>query len=223
MMMKPKNEGGNTISPSEACNALLWRIFSFLAHACGVAKNRIPPMAGCSNLSIHFVHINLAQTKAKKESLVDELKKLFEKASILVFVNFHGLSVAKERKLRGEFRKNEIKYKVAKKTLLKRVFDALGLKEVPKLEGEVGVAAGYGEVTEVPRIISQFIKKEKEGLKILGGIYEANFVDDAMIKRLASIPSREILLTQFAFILSQPVASLARALSKVSEKLSANK
>ncbi|MBI4059542.1 50S ribosomal protein L10, partial [Candidatus Giovannonibacteria bacterium] len=152
------------------------------------------------------------QTRAKKELLVGELKKLFEKASILVFVNFHGLSVAKERKLRGEFRKNEIKYKVAKKTLLKRVFEALGLKDIPKLEGEVGVAAGYGEVTETPRIISQFIKKEKEGLKIIGGIYESKFADENVIKHLAAIPSREILLTQLAFILSQPAAGLARVL-----------
>ena len=52
----------------------------------------------------------MAQARKQKESIVEELKKLFEKASILVFVNFHGLSVAKERKLRGEFRKNEIKY-----------------------------------------------------------------------------------------------------------------
>ncbi len=165
----------------------------------------------------------MAQARKQKESIVEELKKLFEKASILVFVNFHGLSVAKERKLRGEFRKNEIKYKVAKKTLLKRVFEALGLKDVPKLEGEVGVAAGYGEVTETPRIISQFIKKEREGLKIIGGIYESKFADENIIKRLAAIPSREILLTQLAFILSQPAASLARVLSKVNEKLSANK
>lgn len=165
----------------------------------------------------------MAQTKAKKESLVSELKKLFEKASILVFVNFHGLSVAKERKLRGEFRKNEIKYKVAKKTLLKRALEAVGLADVPKLEGEIGIAAGYGEVTEAPRIISQFIRKEKEGLKIVGGIYESKFADENIIKRLAAIPSREVLLTQLAFILSQPVAGLARVLSKVNEKLSANK
>ncbi|HEY4527806.1 MAG TPA: hypothetical protein VJL09_02070, partial [Candidatus Paceibacterota bacterium] len=70
---------------------------------------------------------------------------------------------------------------------------------------------------------SQFIKKEREGLKIIGGIYESKFADENIIKRLAAIPSREILLTQLAFILSQPAASLARVLSKVNEKLSANK
>lgn len=162
-------------------------------------------------------------TKAKKTAIIDELKKLFEKASILVFVNFHGLSVAKERKLRREFRKNEIKYKVAKKTLLKRALEAVGLADMPKLEGEIGIAAGYGEVTEAPRIISQFIKKEKDGLKIIGGIYESKFADESIIKRLGSIPSREILLTQLAFILSQPVAGLARSFKEVEKKLSVNK
>ena len=85
----------------------------------------------------------MPQTKQKKSELIEELKKLFDKASILVFVNFHGLSVAKERKLRKVFRLSEIKYKVSKKTLLKRVLDAVGFTDVPKLEGEVGVAAGW--------------------------------------------------------------------------------
>ena len=98
-----------------------------------------------------------------------------------------------------------------------------------KLEGEVGVVSGFGEVTEPPRLVQQFIKKDlpagkagKEGLKILGGVYESKFVDAEMIKRLAAIPSREILLTQLAFMLSQPVASLARALQEVEKKLSSN-
>ena len=154
-------------------------------------------------------------TKAKKQSIIEELEKLFEKASILVFVNFHGLSVSKERRLRNEFRKQEIKYKVAKKSLLKRVLESLGYADVPKLEGEVGVVAGYGEVTQGPQIISKFIKAEKDGLKIIGGIYEAKYVDENVIKQLASIPSREVLLTQLAFMLTQPVASFARALSEV--------
>ena len=163
-------------------------------------------------------------TKAKKIEIIEELKKLFQKASILVFVNFHGLSVAKERKLRSLLRKAEIKYKVAKKTLLRRV-----LPDLPKLEGEIGIVAGYGEVTEAPGIISKFIKEEgglpagRQGLKIIGGIYESKFADESIIKRLGSIPSLEILLTQLAFILSQPIASLARSFKEVEKKLSANK
>src|SRR3989344_5534596 len=157
-------------------------------------------------------------TREKKEIIITDLKKLFDKASIFVFVNFHGLSVAKERKLRNELRKSRIKYKVAKKSLLKRVLDAAGFADVPKLDGEIGVIAGYGEVLEPPQIIAKFIKAQKEGLKIIGGIYESKFVDDSVIKRLEAIPSQEILLTQLAFILTQPVASFARALQEVSKK-----
>ena len=168
----------------------------------------------------------MSTTKKQKKSIVQELKKLFEKASILVFVNFHGLSVAKERKLRGEFRKSEVKYKVAKKTLLKRALGAMGLTDAPKLEGEIGIAAGYGEATEPPALISKFIKTEfrglsadRRGLKIIGGIYESKFVDGDVIGRLAAIPPREVLLTQLAFILSQPMASLARVFKEVEKKI----
>jgi len=161
-------------------------------------------------------------TKAKKNTIVDELKNAWEKASILVFVNFHGLSVAKASKLRRELRKSEIGYKVVKKTLLRRVLESLGFSGTQKLEGEVGIISGFGEVTEPPRLIQQFIKKEREGLKILGGIYELKFVDAEVIKCLAAIPSQEVLLTQLAFMLSQPVASFARALQEVEKKLSSN-
>ena len=120
--------------------------------------------------------------------------------------------------MRNELRKAEVSYKVAKKSLLKRVLDEAGFTDIPKLEGEIGVVAGYGEVIEPPQIIAKFIKAEREGLKIIGGIYEAKFVDDKVIKQLSAIPSREVLLTQLAFILTQPVASFARVLSEVSKK-----
>ena len=167
----------------------------------------------------------MPQTKAKKESLVSELTKGLNGASILVFLNFHGLSVAKERKLRNELRKASVSYKVSKKTLLKRVLESLGFADVPKLEGEVVIAAGFGEANEPPQIISKFIKAEgslpagRQGLKILGGVYESKFVDADVVKRLAAIPTREVLLTQLAFILTQPVAGFARALQEVSKKV----
>src|SRR3989344_5997874 len=135
-------------------------------------------------------------TREKKETIIADLKKLFEKASILVFVNFHGLSVAKERKLRGQFRGAEIKYKVAKKTLLKKALESAGF-------------------TDTPALTAKFIKAEKEGLKIIGGIYEARYVGADIIKQLGAIPSREVLLTPVAFILSQPVRRLARVLKEV--------
>ena len=159
-------------------------------------------------------------TKSKKQSVIEEYSKTLKGKSLLVFVNFHGLSVAKSTKLRKELRTLGVGYNVLKKTLLKRVLDSFGFTDVPKLQGEVGVVYTSGDVTEAPRAVAKFIKQEKEGLAILGGIYESKFVGDDVIKRLAAIPSREVLLTQLAFILTQPVASLARALQEVQKKSS---
>lgn len=141
---------------------------------------------------------------------------------MLMFVNFHGLSVAKSTKLRKELRALGIGYNVVKKTLLKRVLDSFGFTDVPTLNGEVGVVYSSGDVTEAPRVVAKFIKQEKEGLAILGGIYESKFVGDDVIKRLAAIPSREILLTQLAFILTQPMAGFARAVEEVRQKSAAS-
>ncbi|MEK9175608.1 MAG: 50S ribosomal protein L10, partial [Patescibacteria group bacterium] len=105
-------------------------------------------------------------------------------------------------------------------TLLRRVLDSLGYEDVQQFIGEVVVVYTQGDITEAPRTVVKFIKQEKEGLAILGGIYESRFVGEDMIKRLAAIPSREVLLTQLAFIITQPVANLARALYEVSKSKS---
>lgn len=156
-------------------------------------------------------------TRAQKEKIIEDLKKIIGGASVLVFVNFHGLSVAKTRNVRSELRKVGIAYKVAKKTLLRRAADAAGLGDMPEWEGEIGVAAGYGDATEAPRILAKFAKGNGE-LKIAGGFYEHAFVDAGVMNSLASVPSREALLTQLAFMLTQPVAGLARAINEVSKK-----
>ena len=155
-------------------------------------------------------------TRKQKEAIIGDLKKIIEKASVLVFVNFHGLSVARTREARREMKKAGIVYKVAKKTLLKRALEAAGFGEMPAMEGEIGVAAGYGDATEAPRILAKFAK-ENEELKIAGGFYEQAFADASVMKRLASIPSREALLAQLAFMLTQPVAGFARAINEVSK------
>ena len=154
-------------------------------------------------------------TKTKKQSIIEEYSKALKGQALLMFVNFHGLSVAKSTKLRRELRMLGIGYNVLKKTLLKRVLDSLGYTDVPRLQGEVGVIYTNGDTTDAPRAVTKFIKQEKEGLSILGGIYESQFVGDDMIKCFASIPSREILLTQLAFILNQPMARCARVLQEV--------
>ena len=157
----------------------------------------------------------MAITKAKKGEILEELKKLFEKASILVFVGFRGLSVAKMSKLRKALRQVGAEFKVAKKRLIKRVLDGFGFSgSLPDLKGEVGVLSASGDAVEPAQVLSKFAKdKEYEGLSILGGVFEKGFVAGAAIKQLASIPSREVLLGQLVYAISSPLRGFVGVLS----------
>ncbi|OGF63558.1 50S ribosomal protein L10 [Candidatus Giovannonibacteria bacterium RIFCSPLOWO2_01_FULL_44_40] len=176
-------------------------------------------------------------TRKQKEEAIKKLKEKFGASGFVAFLNFHGLSVAKGMGLRRALKKTGADYLVSKKTLLGVAAKDAGLSLDKKaLEGEVGAvfARGEDEALAASKEVAAFARKNKDMLKIIGGFWSAPkgrdlayggqnaWIDAAEIKRLASIPSREVLLTQLAFMLSQPMASLARVLSEVEKKLQVN-
>ena len=133
------------------------------------------------------------------------------------------MSVSKVTELRRNLRKEGSEYVVAKKTLLGVAAKESGLTvDQKKLTGEVAmVLGGTSEESALgsAKQIMQFAKKNAEIVKVVGGFWGKEWIDMDYIKRLSAIPTREVLLTQLAFMLTQPMASLARALQEVSKKL----
>jgi len=166
--------------------------------------------------------------RKQKEEKVKELKKKISSSNFVAFLNFHKLSVKKAMELRRALRKANGDYVVSKKTLISVAAKESGLEiDKKKLEGEIGVAFGGDKedtMLSIAKEIANFAKKNSEMLKIIGGIWSANsagggeWADVNQVKRLASIPGKEVLLTQLAFMLNQPISSLARILSEVSKK-----
>ena len=159
------------------------------------------------------------------------MKDKLSLSGFVAFLNFHKLSVAKATGLRRALKKAGGDYMVSKKTLISIASKEVGFEiDKKKLEGEVGIAiAGKSEdaILAISKEITTFAKKNAEMLKIIGGIWSAEFgggewSDADQIKRLAAIPGRDVLLTQLAFMLSQPMASLARVLNKLSENKGQN-
>lgn len=174
----------------------------------------------------------MPKTKIQKQEIVKTLKDKLNSAGFMAFLNFHGLSVTKAMELRRALRKINADYMVSKKTLISTAAKEAGLIVDKKiLEGEIGVVFsphGEEEVLAISKEIVIFAKKNPEMLKVVGGIWPTNppaggnggaWIDIDQIKRMASIPSREVLLTQLAFILNQPMASLARVLKEVEQKI----
>jgi len=163
----------------------------------------------------------MSKTKTQKQEAVKTLKDKLNLSGFIAFLNFHKLSVAKATDLRRALKKAGGDYLVSKKTLIYIAAKEAGWDvDKNKLEGEVGVAvAGKNEdaILAISKEIALFAKKNAEMLKIIGGIWNGEWADVDQIKRLAAIPGRDVLLTQLAFMLSQPMASLARVLNKLSE------
>jgi len=156
--------------------------------------------------------------KSKKEEIVKDLEKTIKDSQSLVFVNFHGLKVSDETILRRELRKEGVGYKVSRKTLLARALKGKAEGEIPELAGEVAVAYSKDEIAS-PREIHNFQKNHKGiVLSILGGIFEGKFVGKEMMMELATIPSREVLLSKIAYLLKSPMQRLAIAVGEVAKK-----
>ncbi len=155
--------------------------------------------------------------KSKKEEIIKDLEGAITDSKSLVFVNFHGLKVSDETSLRQDLRKEGVNYKVSRKTLLKRALSGKAEGEVPELTGEVAIAYSQDEIAS-PREVYNFQKTHKGMLNILGGIFEGKFIGGERMMEIATIPSREVLLSKIAFLLQSPMQRLAIAVNEVAKK-----
>ncbi|MDQ5954978.1 MAG: large subunit ribosomal protein [Patescibacteria group bacterium] len=154
--------------------------------------------------------------KSKKEEMIKDLKQTFKDSKSVVFVNFHGMKVSDETVLRRELRDQGVGYKVSRKTLLKRALDKVAEGELPELGGEVAIAYSSDE-TASPREIYNFQKTHKGMINILGGIFNGKFVDGVYMTEIATIPSKEVLLSKIAYLLKSPMQRLAIAVNEVAK------
>ena len=150
--------------------------------------------------------------------MIKGLDKEVKESKSVVFVNFHGMKVGEETMLRQSLREQGVSYKVSRKTLLKRVLQGKAEGEMPELSGEVAIAYSKEDQVAPAREIYNFGKIHKGILNILGGIFEGKFVGGAYMMELATIPSKEVLLSKLAFLMKSPMQRLALAFSEVAKQ-----
>jgi large subunit ribosomal protein L10 len=154
-------------------------------------------------------------TLDKKKSLVATLESSLKTAHSVVFVKFDKLKVADVNILRRSLQKEGIGYIVSKKTLLKRALGTQGVEgTLPELPGQLAIA--YGEDLLAPaREVLAFYKGHKENISIVGGVFESKYMNAEEMMSIATIPPREVLLSQIAYLLKSPIQRLAIAVNAV--------
>lgn len=156
----------------------------------------------------------MPKTKQQKEQIVEDLTQRIKQGKSVVFVNFSGLNVAVQEKLRAKCREAQIDYKVAKKSLLKVALKNAGfdVSDPSLLTGEIGVAVSLADEAAGPKALHQFAK-EHEQLKFIGGFLGKDYLMREKIIALAKLPSRQELLGQILGSISAPLYGLVNVLS----------
>ncbi len=150
--------------------------------------------------------------KIQKSEIVVGLTDRFRRQKVAVFSDFRGVSVVKAQALRRALKKTDAEYKVAKKTLFDRALEGAGFTmKTKEMQGEIGVAFGYGDQAAPAKILAKF-GKENETFKILGGLLGLRVLTDTEVVALSRLPSREVLLAQVASALFAPLRGLAGVL-----------
>ena len=151
-----------------------------------------------------------------KAPIVDEIKGYVSDAKSAVLVDYRGLTVEQDTKLRKQLREGVV-YKVYKNTMLHLAFDGTDFAQLDKdLEGPTAIAFGIEDETAPARIINNFAK-EAEALEIKSGVVDGEYYDAAGVKVLATIPSKDELISKLLGSLQSPITNFARVVKQIAE------
>ncbi len=158
------------------------------------------------------------KTLNAKKQLVADLNALIMSSSSGVLVDYQGINVENDTKLRSELREAGIKYSVVKNTMLN-----LALKDTPyeslceHLHNSTALATAEGDAIEISKILQKYSDDSKGAFGIKGGFMEGKAVDSGTVAQMAKMPGREQLLGMLCSALSGNVRGLAVALSRIAE------
>ena len=153
-----------------------------------------------------------------KQPIVEEIKGLLDGAKSAVLVDYRGLTVEQDTKLRKNLRNAGVEYKVYKNTLINFAVKGTEFEELSKhLEGPTAIAISKEDATAPARELFNF-SKEAEALELKAGVVEGTYYDEAGIKVIATIPSREELLSRLLGSMQSPITNFARVIKQIAEK-----
>ncbi len=146
-------------------------------------------------------------TEAKRRT-VDELREQLSRSSTLIVSEYRGLTVKEIAEIRRNLRKQAVTYKVVKNRLMKiAAADTRGSALDALLVGPTAIAFGIDEAGTAKAVID--VMRPFKQVRITGGLLGDRAIDASGVTRLATLPGREVLLSQIAGAFAAPMATTA--------------
>ena len=151
-----------------------------------------------------------------KKAQVAEITEALKGATTGVLVDYRGLTVEEDTKLRNNLREAGVKYFVVKNTLLRLAANQTGLEELDSiLHGPTALAISEDAVAPA-KVMADFAK-ENDKLEIKSGFMDGKVLSMDEINQLAKTPSKEVLIAKIMGSLNSPISGLARLLNTIVE------
>lgn len=165
----------------------------------------------------------MSKNRELKVQVVADIVEKIKNCQSMVICSYNGLTVEQVTNLRKLCREQEVQYCVLKNRLVLRALQELNIEGLEGLlEGPNAFVFSTKDVTNAPKVVNDFIEKNKlQSLEIKGGLMGTEVMDVAAVKALAALPSREELLATVVGCLVSPVSSLVAVLDEIAEQKAA--
>jgi large subunit ribosomal protein L10 len=167
------------------------------------------------------MEVNGVSVKAieRKKELVGSLVERMQEARSFVIVDYSGLTVEQVTNLRRELRDNGCEMAVIKNNITRRAAEELGFGELhDALVGPNAVVFSHEDSVSAAKVVYDFAQQNKK-LELKVGVVDSEYMNNDKIQVIATIPSRETLLTMFAAGILQPIKEVAIALDLMAQNL----
>ena len=155
----------------------------------------------------------------QKQAYVADLAEKLKNAAGGVLVDYKGISVDADTKLRKDLRENGVEYFVVKNTLLKRAAEIAGIEGLePALSGTTAIALSAEDIIIAPKLLFKQTEAPDSTFAIKLGFIDGKVISKEEVEAYAKLPSKETLLSQLVFMLQSPIQRVAIALNEIAKK-----
>ncbi len=156
--------------------------------------------------------------REEKEASISQLKEKFSQANVAILTEFSGMGVEEMREVKKELRSVDGEFKVVKNTIAIRAALGTSLEGMSEyFKGSTAIALGYADPVAPTKALKQVTDKQKK-LKIKAGVIEGMIVDLDGVRKIAKLPSKNVLIGELIGRFNAPITGFAGSLNGVLSK-----
>ena len=160
------------------------------------------------------------KTREQKQKDLEALSQEFQAATTGMLVGFKKLTVAKDQELRRQLRDAGARYSVVKNTLARKAAEGTPFElAADHFKGVTALATAEGDPVQLSKAISKFVKDNPDVFTFKAGVVEGRVVALRDVEALATLPSKEVLISRIMFLINAQAQRLATVVSAVPRNL----